>query len=236
MLPYVSMEEFENIGDKLYEYAPKLGSDFTRIGQIAMNDTIRDRLKDMADFSFSFRGDEKFTEERVKKLEWIVRKQAMAILSNEKLQTKDVFFSPKAIDDENRIKKAENAACYLDKFLEYIDKNHLVINAFDSICKDENAVQYYLEEDSYLLTVDFLNGKVEITSNARNISIIKLKEESPEFYRDVNLIEKSLCAFVKEQNCSVFMHYFNTKTNGVFGLDQSENNLEQGSDGQNMGI
>ena len=63
MLPYVEMSDFKNIGDKLYEYAPKLGNDFTRIGQIAMNDVIRERLKDIADFSFSFRGDDNFPEE-----------------------------------------------------------------------------------------------------------------------------------------------------------------------------
>ena len=78
--PYVEQEKIKNIGDKLYEYAPKLGNDFTRIGQIAMNDVLRDRLKDMKDFSFSFRGDEKFAEQRVKFVEEIVRKEAKDIL------------------------------------------------------------------------------------------------------------------------------------------------------------
>ncbi len=96
MLPYVTMQEFANIGDKLYEYAPKLGSDFTRLGQIAINDKLRDRLKYILDFSFSFRGDDKFSEQRVEALEAIVRRQAKAILSNSKLYTKDVFYSVKA--------------------------------------------------------------------------------------------------------------------------------------------
>ena len=93
MFPYIKLEEFENIGDKLYEYAPKLGSDFTRIGQLAMNDILRERLKDMKDFSFSFRGDDRFSEQRVKLVEEIVRKQAAAILSNEVLHTNEVFFN-----------------------------------------------------------------------------------------------------------------------------------------------
>lgn len=95
LLPYVTMDEFEHIGDKLFEYAPKLGEDFTRIGQMGMNDTIRDRVKDMKDFSFSFQGDDTFFPERVKRLETIVKQQAAAILSQDKLFTKDVFFSQK---------------------------------------------------------------------------------------------------------------------------------------------
>lgn len=95
LLPYVMEEEFLNIGDKLFEYAPKLGEDFTRIGQMGMNDVLRDRVKDMKDFSFSFRGDDVFTPERVKVIEDVVRRQAEAILSKDKLYTKDVFFSQK---------------------------------------------------------------------------------------------------------------------------------------------
>lgn len=92
LLPYVMEEEFLNIGDKLFEYAPKLGKDFTRIGQMGMNTVLRDRVKDMKDFSFTFRGDDVFIPERVKVIENIVRRQAEAILSNDKLYTKDVFF------------------------------------------------------------------------------------------------------------------------------------------------
>lgn len=95
LFPYVTQEEFENIGDKLFEYAPKLGEDFTRIGQMGMNDTLRDRVKDMQDFTFRFQGDDVFSPQRVKIIQGIVRKQAKAILSKEKLYTKDVFFAEK---------------------------------------------------------------------------------------------------------------------------------------------
>ena len=91
LLPYVMEEEFTNIGDKLFEYAPKLGKDFTRIGQMGMNTVLRDRVKDIKDFSFTFRGDDVFTPERVKVIENVVRRQAGAILSNDKLYTKDIF-------------------------------------------------------------------------------------------------------------------------------------------------
>ncbi len=93
LLPYVMEEEFLNIGEKLFEYAPKLGKDFTRIGQMGMNPVLRDRVKDMKDFSFTFRGDDVFTPERVNVIENIVRRQATAILSNDKLYTKDIFLS-----------------------------------------------------------------------------------------------------------------------------------------------
>ena len=65
------------------------------MGQFALeNDTsglLRTRVEQLKDFSFSFRGDRVFTAERVIKLEQAVRKQAEAILSNERLQTRDVF-------------------------------------------------------------------------------------------------------------------------------------------------
>lgn len=209
MLPYVEMSEFKSVGDKLYEYSPKLGNDFTRIGQIAVNDVIRDRVKDMTDFSFSFRGDEKFPEKRVKYLEEIVRRQAEAILSDEVLQTKDVFFSQRAVDFEKKLQKAENAAALLDKFADSIDENVFVSSGFVSICKDGSEVQFLFENEAYLLTADFLNGKFDVTQNTQHISMEKLKETAPDFYKDVISIEKQLHSFVKEQNCCVFAKHFN---------------------------
>lgn len=81
------------IGDCLYNFTPALYSDFTRMGQLCANgnDKIQDRLKDLKDFTFSFRGDDVFPEERIKVLERSVQLQATAILSSERLYTKDVF-------------------------------------------------------------------------------------------------------------------------------------------------
>jgi len=63
------------------------------MGQLCANgnDKIQDRLKDLKDFTFSFRGDDVFPEERIKVLERSVQLQATAILSSERLYTKDVF-------------------------------------------------------------------------------------------------------------------------------------------------
>ena len=46
------------------------------MGQVALNDTLKDKLKDMKDFTFSFRGDDVFSPNRVKILEQTVQKQA----------------------------------------------------------------------------------------------------------------------------------------------------------------
>lgn len=210
MLPYVEMSDFKNIGDKLYEYAPKLGNDFTRIGQIAMNDVIRERLKDIADFSFSFRGDDNFPEERVKCLEGIVRKQAAAILSKEVLQTKDVFFSQKAVDLEKKQQKVEKATSLMKLFADRIDEGTFVSNGFISVYDGESDAQLLFENESYMLTVDFLKGTFDVTQNVQHISMKKLKEMSPDFYKDVKTIEKQLRSFVKEQKCRTFAKHFDS--------------------------
>lgn len=199
MLPYVEMNEFEYIGDKLFGYAPKLGNDFTQIGQIAMNDKIRDRLKDVADFTFSFRGDGKFTEERVRQLEEIVHRQAAAILSNEKLKTKDVFFSQEAVLTEERQKQAAEATLLVNEFYERMEKITLETDSFFSICDGTDAVQLYLENESYLLTVDFLERKVSVQQNAQEISPQKLEKDAPDFHRDVLAVNAELTAFLTEK-------------------------------------
>ena len=204
MLPYVEMQEFENIGDKLFSYAPKLGNDFTRIGQIAMNDVIRDRLKDITDFSFSFRGDSKFTEKRVKLLEEIVRKQAAAILSNEALQTKDVFFSIEAVMTEERKAQAAEAIILMNEFDERIENMSFEGDSFISVCDGTDAVQLYLENESYLLTVDFLKKKAFIQQNAQEITMEKLKTDAPDFYMDADAVMAELTAFLNEKGIEPF--------------------------------
>lgn len=52
--------------------APRIGDDFTRIGQAVMTSEIRRDLINLKGFEFSFRGDERFSEIRVKILERLV--------------------------------------------------------------------------------------------------------------------------------------------------------------------
>lgn len=204
MLPYVEMSEFEHIGDKLFGYAPKLGNDFTRIGQIAMNDVIRDRLKDMEDFTFSFRGDDKFTEERVKHLEEIICRQTAAILSNEVLQTRDVFFSQEAVLTDERKAQAAKASVLLDGFYNRAEGLELSDDSLISVCDGTEAVQLYLENGSFLLTVDFLEKKVFVQQNAQAISMQKLNNAAPGFYKDVQKVNSELAEFLKENGGLTF--------------------------------
>ena len=95
LLTYHTDDKLLDIGNALYSISPRFGGDFTAMGQEALNDTLKDKLKDMKDFTFSFRGDDVFSPKRVKILEETVQKQASAILSNQTLETSDVFISSK---------------------------------------------------------------------------------------------------------------------------------------------
>lgn len=91
MLPYVLMNEFHDIGSKLLEYGPRLGEDFTRTAQLVLTSEIRSDLVSLKGFQFSFRGDDKFSEERVKSMEEIINRQIEGILDKNIMHTKDVF-------------------------------------------------------------------------------------------------------------------------------------------------
>lgn len=91
MLPYVERDDFLDIGRKMEQYGPRIGEDFTRMGQQAVNSSIRSTLVGLKGFRFSFRGDEHFPEWRVRAMEELVNRQIEAVLSKDILQTKDVF-------------------------------------------------------------------------------------------------------------------------------------------------
>ena len=80
-----------NAGRYLYDLMPKLGDDFTRIGQLGMNSTIAERVRKLKDFSFSFSGDDVFTKDRLEATLNIILRQADALLSQEQLFVRDVF-------------------------------------------------------------------------------------------------------------------------------------------------
>ena len=236
MFPYVEMEEFDNIGDKLYGYSPKLGEDFTQIGQLALyephssgpwttkngphspepwttknepqppgprsiimstgsgalNDSLRDRVKDILDYRFKFRGDESFSEERVRKIEDIVHRQAKAILSNETLLTQDVFFSREAELAKERHLKAALAKDEMNDFYEQIDESELSPNTLLSLCEDSEIVRLYFEYDNFEFVVDFLEKRTILQKNAKSITMETLIKEAPEFYNDVIKIKEKL--------------------------------------------
>jgi hypothetical protein len=200
MLPYVTAQEFNNIGDKLFDYAPKLGSDFTRLGQLAVKDVIRDRLKDVRDFRFHFRGDEKFPAERIRALEDIIQQQAKAILSPQKLYTQDVFVSQRAIELEKRRSEVQTATALLQEFSKQVRDDEFSDQSLTSICADDNAAEFLLENGSYLVTVDFVAHTCLLQHNAQKVSLNELQQVNPDFFNDVSLLLDKLDAFSKAHN------------------------------------
>ncbi len=215
LLPYVTMDEFEHIGDKLFEYAPKLGEDFTRIGKMGMNEVIKNRVKDMKDFSFSFRGDDTFSPERVECLEKIVRQQAEAILSKDTLYTKDVFFSQKAQEAEQNKEKAVKAAELLNEFSEIVEGSDLGDDVLTSVCASTDTVQYYLEKDRYTLTIDFLKGDVSVSDNMKSISLKELKKADEDFWKTSKAVQESLKKYMKSKGEKTFDEYFEKESSGM---------------------
>lgn len=184
MLPYVSMSDFDNIGDKLFEYAPVLGDDFTRIGQMAMNDTLRDRVKDICDFSFAFRGDDTFTPERIRAIEAVIRKQAAALLSTDVIRTRDVFFSQNTVDDDIYQGEVRKAVKRFHIFIDAVNNMKLGNNVFKSECVSSDTVQLFFEMNSYELTIDFLKRKILIADD--RLELVKpddLQRANPDVYQ-----------------------------------------------------
>ena len=73
MLPYVTKEEFQDIGTKLLDYGPQMGGDFLQVGQEMLTPEIRRELIGLQGFEFSFRGNQEFEPWRVKAMEEMVR-------------------------------------------------------------------------------------------------------------------------------------------------------------------
>lgn len=166
-------EDFENLGDVLLEHGPKIGNDFLQIGHAALTDNIRDRIKDLKDFHFSFRGDDFFTAERVKTLEEIVGRQSEALLSNDKIQTKDVFIPahPDYSAEKSRIMQ-EQLIPLAERICDELDT---IPGYFSSIETNEDGIIIYLEEeipkDDISFRIDLLFGNIECYQKNIKISV-----------------------------------------------------------------
>ena len=124
------------------DYGPRIGEDFTRIGQQAMTSEIRAILIGMKSFQFSFRGDEKFEPERVKLMEQMIHKQIEALLSREVLYTKDVFVPEHSLSEEQ-----EKPSTKTEPERQSADKEILA----ETLWKNQHLDQWfsgYLLEDS----------------------------------------------------------------------------------------
>ena len=121
MLPYVLEDEFDDIGTKLLEYGPRIGDDFVRTAHAMLTPAIRADLISLKGFQFSFEGDDKFSKNRVKKMEELINRQIEGILEDNILYTRDIFIphmivnesAPRAqvVDEEqeDKISKAVKA-------------------------------------------------------------------------------------------------------------------------------
>ena len=176
-LPYVLDSEFEHIGDKLLEYGPKIGEDFTRIGQKMLTSRIADKLKDLKDFSFRFEGDDRFTKERIGHMTSLINRQIDAVLSREVLYTKDVFVPELHLEKQKKAEKAHKRLEEAYPELEGLaDRDGFLI----SVSEDEETQFICVEPedpDHPSLYIDFLADKIEAEVDAKQIPVERLPEE-----------------------------------------------------------
>ncbi len=214
LFPFVSDEELKNIGDVLYnKIEPKLGDDFTHIGQIGLNDSIRDKVKAMRDFTFSFRGDDKVSPERVRVIETAVQKQAAAILSAEKTYTIDVFPSKQAEADKQE-REAESYAKtqmldFWDTIKQTFDENDIYQPSF---C-EEGDILLIIEniDNNYQIEFDFKKGDITPSHNGLKCSWQNLKSNDKPLYGIGKEIINELKTYMKEKGDKTFNQCFDNQ-------------------------
>ena len=138
MLPYVTKEEFDDIGRKLLDYGPQIGNDFTRMGQQMLTSEMRSELISLQGFEFTFRGNQDFEPWRVRKLEEMVHQQIKAVLKGERLQTKDVFVPKTDVQQDwffDNAKELKMSALLKDK----LDSMHVFSSVMEEIGEDNHV-------------------------------------------------------------------------------------------------
>lgn len=179
LFPYASVAELQAPGDMLLAYTPIIGNDFTRIAQQAMTDEIRNRVKGLEGFQFSYRGDANFPEARIKLLEKIVDQQIDAVLSRNILHTKDVFIPVQHLQREQQTAEAEKR---LDAAYEVLDR----IDGFIiSVTQDSGNQMICMEpsdEDTSnpSVYIDFIKNTVQAEQDGMRIS----EQTLPQNYKD----------------------------------------------------
>lgn len=169
MLPYTVEEDFCDIGKKMLDYGPRIGSDFTRIGQAVLNTELRTKLINMKGFKFTFRGNSTFTHKRVELLEDMLHMQLDAILSKETLYTKDVFVPRKQEKIESDTKKMNTAMLDRVHEIKAAMSNEEKYSHIEQIDEDD-TIQLYFYVKGYFDTafiVDVKTGEtyIEIEGN-----------------------------------------------------------------------
>lgn len=167
LLPFTLESEFPAIGDKMLQYGPRIGDDFTRIGQMSLTSAIRSDLINLKGFQFSFRGDDKFSPERVKFMEQMINRQIEAVLSKDVLYTKDVFVPQIQLEPQEI--QTEDA--------DWVKEQNIVAHYVRDLIPE--PILYSIETDFEQKTV-FLN--VELNSNTE--LKISMRDFSTELLRD----------------------------------------------------
>ena len=187
----------DQIGDALYGCVPKIGTDFTRTGQLMLTDQIRDRVKDLQDFTFSFRGNEDFPEARVRKTEEIVQRQAVAVLSAEKLMLKDVFFSAQAErkmeENRSREKREQIADEFADIVQDIADQNGMIAGPGNA----ETGTTCILENRNVSMVVDFDHGKIIIEKDGHLVDPFHVSSKEREIIPVYNSVLQKLCEYTE---------------------------------------
>ena len=199
LFPYWVNEDFKTPGDNILKYGPALGNDFTRLGQQSFIPEFSDKLRDFCDWQFSFKGNNTFSNDRVKCLEEIVSKQAKAILSKEKLQTKNVFIPETADKVKIAVKDMTEE---MEKFAEKIeDLNLPILISFDA---DSHRAVVLVEPENpkpcdFLFEFDFLADENRIYINFNKISVEDLANYNLHAYNIFNKINDIFTEMELEQ-------------------------------------
>lgn len=187
----------DQVGDALYGCVPKIGTDFTRTGQLMLTDQIRDRVKDLQNFTFSFRGNEDFPETRVRKTEEIVKRQAAAVLSKEKLMLKDVFFSAQAEkeieENRSREKREQIAEEFADIVQDIADRNGMIAGPGNA----ETGTTCILENRNVSIVVDFDHGKIIVEKDGHLVNPSHVSSKDREIIPVYNSVLKKFCEYTE---------------------------------------
>lgn len=174
LLPYITKEEFEQIGTKLLDYGPAIGNDFTRIGQQMLTSEIRKELINLQDFQFTFRGNRDFDPSRIRLLEMMVDRQINAILSGDILYTKDVFI-PTKIAQESQVFDNKDELRAASALVSSLRETNFFSSVMEEIKEDNHVcVIATLHEDNHFLNLAVHLDSMEISCDEDGI------ETSPE--------------------------------------------------------
>lgn len=169
LLPHIEREDWKHIGNTMLNYGPRIGEDFTRIGQQAMTSSIRATLIGLKGFQFSFRGNEEFEPERVKFIETLLNRQLEALLSRDVLYTKDVFVPERTQDSitEEQQKETETEQ-QTDAMMQKLWQEHELCKKFSEYLEEEGTngepvmVLYGKENPREEVHLDLSTGKATL--------------------------------------------------------------------------